>query len=301
MTPSQKPKPQQVPATARILSWNINGIRAAHRNGLAAWLDTEIDAGLAYVGFQEVRARADELPAELASRDGWTSELVAAKKKGYSGVSFYAGLPVTEVATSLGDPEFDAEGRFIEARIGEVTLASVYFPNGNGTTLPNGKRSNDRVPYKLAFTRAVSARYEARMLAGEKIIVMGDFNTAHQDVDLARPKTNRNTSGFLDVEREEIDRWLAVGWVDAFRHLNPDVADTYSWWSQRFGIREKNIGWRIDMVMVTPAVLPHLTGAFIDTHIRGSDHCPVGIAVEPHGLFGLEGALAPEMPTQRKI
>jgi exodeoxyribonuclease-3 len=278
--------PAAVPGEARIVSWNVNGIRAAERNGLAGWLRAEIAAGAAFIGLQEVRARSEEIPPALAAPSGWSLEVVAAQKKGYSGVGFFAAGRPGRVSTSLGEPRFDDEGRFIEARVGEATLASVYFPNGNGTPLPGGKRSNDRIPYKLEFYRAVQERYAQALAAGEKIVVMGDFNTAHQDIDLARPKDNRETSGFTDIEREEVQRWLDAGWVDAWRHLHPDVTDVYSWWSQRFGIRARNVGWRIDMVMVSPAVLPHLRGAFIDTHVRGSDHCPVGIRVHRDGFFG---------------
>ncbi len=278
--------PAPVPGEVRIVSWNVNGIRAVERNGFAGWLEAERAAGADFIGLQEVRARRDEVPPSLAPPPGWAFDVVAAAKKGYSGVAFYAATTPSSVATSLGEARFDDEGRFIEARIGEATLASVYFPNGNGTPLPGGKRSNDRIPYKLDFYRAVEARYAARMKAGEKIVVMGDFNTAHHAIDLARPKDNRETSGFTDIERDEVQRWVDAGWVDAWRHLHPDLGDVYSWWSQRFGIRERNVGWRIDMIMVSPAVLPYLRGAFIDTHVRGSDHCPVGIRVDRDGFLG---------------
>jgi len=270
----------------RIISWNVNGIRAAHRNGFRAWFDAERARGAMVIGLQEVRARAEEVPEELAPPPGWALAVTSAEKKGYSGVGLYAGAAPDAVATTLGVQELDSEGRFIEARFGELTVVNAYFPNGNGSTDAAGKRTNDRIPYKLDFYRAIFERLKPRLERGEKLIVMGDFNTAHRPIDLARPKTNRQTSGFTDIERAEIDVWLAAGWVDSFRHFYPDREDVYSWWSQRFGIRQRNVGWRIDMVMVSPAVLPHLRDAFIDTEVLGSDHCPVGISVDFASLTG---------------
>lgn len=292
---------QIAPRTARIVSWNVNGIRAAHRNGFASWLDAEIAAGACFIGLQEVRARAEEVPADLAPRVGWTADVVAATKKGYSGVGFHSALKPSEVVRSPGESAFDAEGRYIEVEVGGVTIVNAYFPNGNGSVLPGGKRSNDRIPYKLAFYRAIFDRLAPRFAAGEKIVVMGDFNTAHREIDLARPRDNRETSGFTDIERAELDRWVTAGWVDSFRHVHPGKPDVYSWWSQRFGIRARNIGWRIDMVMVSPAVVPCICDAFIDTHVMGSDHCPVGISVDVEAFFGNGVAVATPKVARKRV
>jgi exodeoxyribonuclease-3 len=280
------------PAPSRIVSWNLNGIRAAHRQGFGAWLAAERDRGAVFVGLQEVRAQPSEVPAELAGVPGLWSAFVGAERKGYSGVGAYAPFTPDDVVTSLGVPELDREARYLEVRFGEATLVSAYFPNGNGALLPNGKRSNDRIPFKLDFYRAVAARHAPALARGERVVVMGDFNTAHREIDLARPRENRETSGFTDVERAELDVWLAAGWVDSFRHLHPDTPDAYSWWSQRFGVRARNVGWRIDLVMVSPAVVPTLREAFIDAHVGGSDHCPVGIAVDAQAFFGRPLTLA---------
>jgi len=135
------------------------------------------------------------------------------------------------------------------------------------------------VPYKLAFYAALFDRVERLRRSGLRVLVMGDFNTAHREIDLARPKANENTSGFLPEERAEFDRWMGAGWVDTFRHFEPGDGH-YTWWSQRFGVREKNIGWRIDYVLASPAAMKFVRSAFIQPEVRGSDHCPVGVDVD---------------------
>ena len=176
-------------------------------------------------------------------------------------------------------PEFDAEGRVQFARIGELTIANVYFPNGSGKD-----RDNGRVPFKLDFTRKVfEVADEARKERGGqgRVIVMGDFNTAPEEIDLARPKTNQQTSGFLPEERECLRELLADGWVDTFRHANGEVTDRYTWWSQRFGVRERNVGWRIDLMYASAAVIPFLRKAKIHPDVMGSDHCPISVELDP--------------------
>jgi exodeoxyribonuclease-3 len=160
------------------------------------------------------------------------------------------------------------------ARIGRLTVANVYFPNGSGK-----ERDNSRIPFKLKFYKSLFKLLEPAATAGEPVLVMGDFNTAHREIDLARPKTNQTTSGFCPEERREIDRWLKAGWVDTFRQFHPDAVK-YSWWSGRFGVRERNVGWRIDAVFASPGAMPFLRGAFIDDHVQGSDHCPVGVVLD---------------------
>lgn len=279
--PTRTPRaPRMTPATRplRILSWNVNGLRSVHqRDVFLPWLTR---SRAAFVGLQEVRAAPDQLPDELAPKR-WHREIVAAEKKGYSGVGFYSRQKPDAIATSLGEDRFDREARYLEARLGRLTIVTAYFPNGNGTPLDNGKRSNDRIPYKLDFYRAVFSHLEPRRAAGEPILVMGDFNTAHRELDLARPRENRGTSGFTEIERQELDRWLTSGWTDTFRHVHGDLEGAYSWWSQRVGVREKNIGWRLDLVLASPGVLPHLRDAFIHAHVLGSDHCPVGVDLDP--------------------
>jgi exodeoxyribonuclease-3 len=253
----------------KVCSWNVNGLRAAIGKGFGAWLSR---SRAAVVGVQEVRAAAHEL--DLTGLGRWRTHFVAAEKAGYSGVGLFMRKAPDAVETSLGEPRFDAEGRFQHARFGRLSIVNAYFPNGNGK-----ERDNSRVPYKLDFYRAVHERLAPRVRAGEPVIVMGDFNTAHREIDLARPKANEKTSGFRPEERAELDRWLRSGFVDTFRHFEPGPHH-YSWWSQRFGVREKNVGWRIDYVLASAGAMPFVKKAFLEPHVRGSDHCPVGVELD---------------------
>ena len=257
----------------RIISWNVNGLRAAHKKGFLDWLAAE---KADVVGVQEVRAREEQLPEEVRSPEGWrATHFISAVRPGYSGVGLFARKAPDAVETVLGVKEMDAEGRLQVARFGRLTVVNCYFPNGNGK-----ERDNSRVPFKLAFYRRLFKTLEKGLRDGERILVMGDFNTAHREIDLARPKDNRETSGFRPEEREEFDRWIRAGWVDTFRRFQPEGGH-YSWWSQRFGVREKNIGWRIDYVLASPGVMPFVKHAAIHPEIRGSDHCPVSVELDP--------------------
>jgi len=257
---------------ARILSWNVNGIRAAAERGLRDWLAR---SRAEIVGIQEVRAREAQIPDALRAPKGLHASFAAAQRKGYSGVGLYSRRRPDRVETGLGKARFDGEGRFQLARFGRLAVANVYFPNGNGR-----ERDNSRVPFKLDFTRAVFERVQRLRRSGRRVIVMGDFNTAHQEIDLARPRENRETSGFLPEERAELDRWAAAGWVDTFRAFDARPG-RYTWWSQRFGVRARNVGWRIDYVLASPAAMRFVRGAFIQPHVLGSDHCPIGVDVDP--------------------
>jgi exodeoxyribonuclease-3 len=253
----------------KVLSWNVNGLRAAMGKGFGAWLS---GARAAVVGVQEVRAAEHEVDVRSLGR--WKTSFVAAEKPGYSGVGLLARREPDDVETKLGEARFDAEGRFQLARFGELTVVNAYFPNGNGK-----ERDGSRIPYKLDFYRAVYDRLAPRVRAGGRVIVMGDFNTAHRPIDLARPKQNEKTSGFRPEEREELDRWLTSGFVDTFRHFEKGEGH-YSWWSQRFGVREKNIGWRIDYVLASHGAMPFVKKAMIERNVTGSDHCPVGVVLD---------------------
>ena len=257
----------------RVLSWNVNGLRAVDRTGaFRRWLGR---SGAAVVGVQEARARLDQLPRRLQRPRGWHVHLVAAERPGYSGVALYSRRAADAVDTSLGRGELDREGRVQLARFGKLVVANVYFPNGNGVD-----RDNSRVPFKLAFYRALFDRLADERRRRRRVLVMGDFNTAHHPIDLARPSQNKRTSGFLLEERAELSRWLDAGWVDTFRRFEPG-AGHYTWWSQRKGVRERNIGWRIDYVLACPAAARHLRSAFILHRVRGSDHCPIGVELDP--------------------
>ena len=257
----------------RLVSWNVNGLRAAHGKGFLDWLATE---KADVVGVQEVRARAEQLPEAVRAPEGWrAAHFVSALRPGYSGVGLFSRKTPDAVESSLGVRELDDEGRLQVARFGKLTVVNGYFPNGNGK-----ERDNSRVPYKLTFYRRLFERLERGLRDGERIVVMGDFNTAHQEIDLARPRDNRDTSGFLPEEREEFSRWLRAGWVDTFRHLHPEPGH-YSWWSQRFGVRARNVGWRLDYVLASPGAMPFVKRAALHPGVMGSDHCPVSVDLDP--------------------
>lgn len=255
----------------RIVSWNVNGLRACASKGFLKFLRaSKADV----VGIQEVRAFESQLDENLRRPHGWFTEFTAAEKPGYSGVGFYCKTAPDRVERSLGEARFDAEGRYLVAHFGRLAIVSAYFPKGSGN-----ERDNSRVPYKLDFYRAVFDRVEALRRRGP-VFVMGDFNTAHTEIDLARPETNRKTSGFLPEERAEVDRWIAAGWVDVFRKRHPGEAGHYTWWRQWGGARENNVGWRIDYVLASPAAARRVKDAFIWPKVTGSDHCPVGVDID---------------------
>jgi exodeoxyribonuclease-3 len=263
------------PTSLRVISWNVNGLRACEKKGFSRWLSR---SGAGIVGLQEVRALPEDLPNKLVRPRSWHVNLSAAERKGYSGVGLYSKQAPTEVKTHLGHKHFDIEGRLQIARFGKLSVVNGYFPKGSGKD-----RDNSRVPYKLAFYREVFDCAQRLRRSGQRVLVMGDFNTAHREIDLARPKGNESTSGFLPEERAELDRWLDAGWVDSFRAFEPGP-DHYSWWSQRGGCRERNVGWRIDLVLASPAAMRFAKGAFILPKVKGSDHCPIGIDLDPEIL-----------------
>lgn len=255
----------------RVVSWNVNGLRACGRKGFRTWL-TQSRAQI--VGLQEVRAQAEQLPPELRQPPRWHTHFVAAQRRGYSGVGLFSRPAPTSLEDSLDQPRFDDEGRLQIAHFGALAVANVYFPKGSG---PN--RDNSRVPYKLAFYRAVFDRVQALRAQGLRVLVLGDFNTAHREIDLARPRSNTKNSGFLPEERAEMDRWLAAGWVDTFRHQEPGPGH-YTWWRQWGEAKAKNVGWRIDYVLACPAAMAYVKRAFIWPEVTLSDHCPVGVDLD---------------------
>ena len=258
----------------RILSWNVNGIRACVDKGFLDWLRRSKGD---VVGLQEMRVDEGKLPPALrrSRRFPHFALSEARSRKGYSGVGLLSREAPAELRTELERPRFDREGRFQLARFDDLLVANVYFPNGNGK-----ERDNSRVPYKLSFTRRVFDVVDrARAETGLPAVIMGDFNTAPAEIDLARPKDNKKTSGFLPEERKALAKCLARGYVDTFRALHPEEV-RYSWWSSRFGVRAKNIGWRIDLMVVSEDLMPRVKDAFILTHVMGSDHCPIGIELD---------------------
>jgi exodeoxyribonuclease III len=256
----------------KVLSWNVNGMRSIAGKGFGEWLTRE-KADI--IGIQEVRAKGEQLdPCLEPIGPTWHRSFFSAERPGYSGVGLLSQIKPDRVSTTMKDTNFDAEGRLQIARFGRLTLANVYFPNGSGK-----ERDNSRIPFKLAFYQRLFEMLEPRKRRGEPVLVMGDFNTAHREIDLARPKENLKTSGFTTPEREELDRWIRAGYVDTFRAFEPGPGH-YSWWSQRFGVRAKNVGWRIDYVLASPAAAKHLRKAFLQPDVTGSDHCPAGVELD---------------------
>jgi exodeoxyribonuclease-3 len=254
----------------RVISWNVNGLRACHRKGFLEFLEK---SGADVLGLQEVRAFPEQLAPELRQPPGWHTAFAPAERPGYSGVAVYCRQQPDRVDTLLGVERFDVEGRFIVAHFGRLAIASVYFPKGSGRD-----RDNSRVPYKLEFCATVFERIEKLRRRGP-VLIVGDFNTAHEAIDLARPKGNAKSSGFLPEERAEMTRWLSAGWVDVFRRQHADEPGHYTWWRQFGGARENNVGWRIDYVLASPSASRRVDDAFIWPDVTGSDHCPAGVDI----------------------
>ncbi|MCZ6888721.1 MAG: exodeoxyribonuclease III [Gammaproteobacteria bacterium] len=254
----------------RIVSWNVNGLRACIKKGFLDFLET---SAADIVCLQEVRAFPEQLDAQARAPDGWVASFAPAQRAGYSGVGFYSRQAPDRIETSLGERRFDDEGRLIIGHWGRLSVASVYFPKGSGKD-----RDNSRVPYKLDFCRAVFERIQVLRRRGP-VFVVGDYNTAHEEIDLARPKSNHKSSGFLPEDRAEMSRWADAGWVDTFRARHPCEPDHYTWWRQWGGARENNVGWRIDYVLASPSGAKRVEDAFIWPEVAGSDHCPVGVDI----------------------
>ena len=253
----------------RIVSWNVNGVRAAARKGLQPFLESD-PADLLLL--QEVRATPEQAEGALQPAAGWHLTHCPAERRGYSGVSTLARQPPDETWTGLGEGRFDVEGRVLASRHGDLVVYNIYFPNG--------KRDKGRLQYKLDFYDLALRRFEEQRTMGRQVVVGGDFNTAHRPIDLARPKANEKTSGFLPVERAWLARRVQHGYVASFRHLHPDQAEAYSWWSQRGGARQRNVGWRIDYLFLSEPLLAGLRLAEILPAVLGSDHCPVAVELD---------------------
>jgi exodeoxyribonuclease-3 len=256
--------------TTRLFSWNVNGIRSCVRKGFLEWLDSERPDIL---GLQETRALPEQLEDAVRQPDGYHVHYHPAERKGYSGVALYSGIePKSVVLGGLDEPGFDDEGRLIIADYGNFLFYTGYFPNG-GNDL-------SRVPYKLEFSEAVLQHAEAQRRAGRSIVICGDVNTAHEEIDLANPKSNRKNTGFLPEERAWVSRFLDHGYVDVFRRRHPGEAGHYTWWSNRAGVRERNVGWRIDYFFISPDLEDRVVDARIHSDVMGSDHCPIELELE---------------------
>ena len=250
-----------------FISWNVNGIRAVAKKDALKWIDeTEVD----FLGLQEIKAEADQIPEGIFARDFKFQSINASVNKGQSGVALYTDIKGE--ASSCDHVDILDEGRINEYHFENIALFNVYFPNG--------QRSEERLAYKMAFYERFLEHILELRKQGKSIVVCGDVNTAHRPIDLARPKANEKTSGFLPMEREWQDKLLASGFIDTFRHVHGDVEERYSWWSYRAGARGKNVGWRIDYFYVSDDLKDKIVEADILDDIMGSDHCPVKLVLE---------------------
>ncbi|MBP7060974.1 MAG: exodeoxyribonuclease III [Candidatus Moranbacteria bacterium] len=254
-----------------IISWNVNGLRAIERKEA---FHTIADGTYDIIGIQETKVSDPGLLSDqVLHPDGYHSFWhCSTTKKGYSGVGLYTKTEPLSVVTDFGANTLSEEGRVIQAEFDSFYLFTIYFPNGGS--------GEARLAYKLAFYKEFIAYTDKLKKKGKPIIFMGDVNTAHQEIDLARPKQNINTSGFMSIEREWLDTFEEHTFVDTFRHMHPDKAEQYTWWDMKSGARARNIGWRIDYVYVQKELLSRVKDAFILPSIIGSDHCPVGISLE---------------------
>jgi exodeoxyribonuclease-3 len=257
--------------TIKLVSWNVNGLRAVLKKDFhqsVATLNADV------LALQETKLQAHQLTPEMTDLDGYRSCFShATVKKGYSGVAAYSRMPPAQIRHGIGIPGFDDEGRIIEMTFDDFVFFNVYFPNG--------QMSEARLQYKQEFYEAFFAYADTLKNAGKSLIITGDFNIAHNEIDLKNPGPNAKRSGFLRMERDWLDQIMENGYVDTFRHLYPETVK-YSWWSYRFNARKNNAGWRIDYFLVTRDILTKgwIKDAFIENDIFGSDHCPLGLMLE---------------------
>lgn len=252
----------------KVLSWNINGLRAVIKKGFLDWFNKTSPDVLC---LQEIKAMPNQLPPEIVHPFGYEAMFNSAQRPGYSGVATFSKEKPLSVKRGFGVERFDNEGRILETEFKDFTLFNIYFPNG--------KSGQERLDYKMDFYEESLKYFNKLTKKGKKIVVCGDVNTAHKPIDLAHPKENEDISGFLPIERAWMDQLVESGFVDSFRVFN-QTPNQYSWWDLRTGARARNVGWRIDYHFVSKNLVPHLKEAFILPDVLGSDHCPVGITLE---------------------
>ncbi len=253
--------------TTTITTWNVNGLRAAISHGLLDWI---AGSGADVLCLQETKALPQDVPQLATALGSYRAYWQPARKKGYSGVVTLTRIEPDAVAP-LGIPAFDEEGRVLMADFGPVTLINAYFPNSQA--------ARARLPYKLEFCQALLDACQRLRKAGRSVILCGDYNIAHTEIDLTNPRQNVENPGFLPEERAWMDRFLAAGYLDAFRMLHPEP-ERYTWWSYRFEARKKNIGWRIDTHCISPDLAPSVEDCVILPEVMGSDHCPVALTLK---------------------
>ena len=249
----------------KLISWNVNGLRACMGKGFLAFLKAS-DADI--VCLQETKMQREQADFII---DGYEEYWNSAEKKGYSGTAVFTKKPPLSVSYGIGIPEHDTEGRVITAEFPDFFLVNVYTPNS--------QQELARLPYRMQWEDAFRD-YLKTLDQKKPLIVCGDMNVAHEEIDLKNPKTNRKNAGFTDEERQKMTELLSSGFIDTFRLLYPDTEGVYSWWSYRFHAREKNAGWRIDYFLVSDRLKDRVSDSRIDTDVFGSDHCPIELILK---------------------
>lgn len=252
----------------KLVSWNVNGIRACGKSGFLKWFEEE---GADIVCVQEIKAHPDQLEDSFKNPMKYHAIWNPAQKAGYSGTAIFSKKEPTDVQIGLGDKEIDKEGRVIIAKYPKFTLINSYFPNS--------QRDHARLPFKLEFCKKFLKKAESLRKKGENVIMCADWNIAHQEIDLKNPKSNKKNAGFLPEERAWMDEFIKTGYVDAFRQFQSEGGH-YTWWSYRPGVREKNVGWRLDYFMVNEEFKDCLKTSYHRNEIFGSDHCPVVVELK---------------------
>ena len=250
----------------KIISWNVNGIRAAEKKGLFSWLDM---CGADMVCLQETKAQPGQLD-EKFTPPGWHVSWASAERKGYSGTVIYSRTEPDEIEL-LGDDDFDREGRTLIHKYRDITLINCYFPNSQS--------EGARLDYKLAFNQAVQEKSDSLGEKGENVVICGDFNVAHKPIDLTHPKNNEKNPGYLPEERAWMDQFLEGGYKDTFRMFHPEP-EHYTWWSYRMNARARNVGWRIDYFCVNDSFAGRIEDSLIQPDVMGSDHCPILLKIK---------------------
>ena len=251
-----------------LISWNVNGLRAVFKKGFAPWVEK---ANPDILCLQETKARPEQAAKEMEAIKGYQVHFASAARPGYSGVALFTKDRPLYVRQTFGVTRFDDEGRILQADYGKFVLFNIYFPNG--------KASPERLQYKMDFYEAFLLEMKKLLKKDRKIIICGDVNTAHKEIDLARPRENSKTSGFLPREREWIDRFLELGFVDTLRMFNPSPG-LYTWWDVISRARDRNVGWRIDYFYASENLKQNLKKAYILPEVMGSDHCPIGLEMD---------------------
>ena len=252
----------------KLISWNVNGIRACAKKTFFQFLDNEKPD---FLCLQETKAHPDQLNQDLKNPMKYKSIWSSAEKKGYSGVAIFSKNALSHYQEGIGVQEFDREGRVLTLEFSDWVFINAYFPNG--------QRDHSRVPFKMKFCQKISHYCEQFRKRGKEVIICGDFNTAHQEIDLKNPKQNQNTTGFLPIERKWMSNFIGKGYIDIFRERNPNP-NQYTWWSFRQGVRERNIGWRIDYFFITPGLKNKVRTVYHQPKVMGSDHCPIGLDLD---------------------